>query len=85
MKSRHNCTWPMAAASGDQGHGEARVDVINARDFLQRRLRAAPLFIGCVIVVHHQFLHLYEALDDWYHPEVHFWNLEGEGLQKKQM
>lgn len=66
----------MAAASGDQGHSKARMDVINTGDFLRRGLRAAPLLIRRIIVVHHQFLHLYEALDDRYYPEVHFWNLE---------
>lgn len=73
----------MTAASGDQRHGKAGVDVINTRDFLQRGLRAAPLFVWCVIVVHHQFLHLDEALDDWDHPKVHLWNLKQ--LQKKQV
>lgn len=70
------CTCAVPTTSGDQGHGEARVDVINTCDLLWWGLRTAPVLIRCLIVVHHQFLHLYKALDDWYHPEVDLWHLK---------
>lgn len=66
----------MAATSGDQSHREARMDVIDAGDLLWWGLGAAPLLIGCLVVVHHQFLHLYKPLDDWYHPEVNLRDLQ---------
>ena len=73
-----NCssTCAVTAASGDKTHGEAGMDVIDTGDILRWRLRAAPLLIRGLVVVHHQFLHLYEALDDWNHPKVHLWHLE---------
>lgn len=71
----------MTATSGDQGHSEAGMNVINTGDLLRWGLRAAPLLIRCLIVVHHQFLHLNKALDDWYHPEVHLWHLQQKGQE----
>lgn len=74
----------MAATSGDQGHSETRMDVINTSDLLWWGVRAAPLFIRGLIVVYHQFLHLHKALDDWYHPEVNLWDLERSTDIKKR-
>lgn len=69
-------TWSMAATSRDQSHGEAWVDVIHTGDLLWWGLRAAPLLIRCVIVVHYQFLNLHKSMDYWYHPVVNLWDLE---------
>lgn len=70
------CTCTVPASSGDEGHGEARVNIIHTGGFLQRRLRAAPLFIRALVIVHHQLLHLHEALDDRNHPKVHLRHLQ---------
>lgn len=66
----------MAATSGDQGNSEAGMDVVNTGDLLWWCLRAAPLLIRGLVVIHYKFLHLNKALDDWYHPEVYVWDLE---------
>lgn len=66
----------MATAAGDEGHGEARVDVVYTGELLERRVGAVLLLIWALVVVHHQLLHLHKALDDGCHPEVHLWNLQ---------
>lgn len=48
-----NVTCAMATTSGDQGDGEAGVDVVDAGDLLRRRLRAAPLLIGGFVVINY--------------------------------
>lgn len=65
----------MAAASGDEGHGETGMDVINTGDLLWRRLGAASVLIRGFVVVHDQFLYLNKSLNDWYDPEVSLWDL----------
>lgn len=65
----------MAATSGDKGHSEAGMDVINTGDLLWGGIGAAPLLIRGLIVVHHQFFYLHEALDDRDHPKVCLWYL----------
>lgn len=74
------CTCTVAASSGDEGHGEARVNIIHTGGFLQRRLRAAPLFIRALVIVHHQLLHLHKALDDRNHPKVHQRHLQNRAF-----
>lgn len=74
--SNRSSTCTVAATSGDQGHSEAWMDVVDTGDLLWWCLGAAPLLIGCLVVVYHQFLHLYKALDDWCHPEIHLWRLK---------
>ena len=63
-------TCAVAAAARDEGHGEAGVDVVHAGELLGGGLGAAALLVGALAVVHHQLLHLDEALDDRRHPEV---------------
>lgn len=65
----------MAAASGDEGHGEAGVNVVHAAELLEGRVWAAPLLIGAIVVVHHQLFHLHKSLDDGDQPEVHLRHL----------
>lgn len=85
LNDGHTCT--MAAPSGDEGHGEARVDVVHTGELLWRGLGTAPLLVRALVVVHHQLLHLHKALNDGCHPEVHLWDLEHskEGVRQKQM
>lgn len=66
----------MSTASGDEGDREARVDVVHAGHLLQGGVGAALLLLCSIIVVHHQLLHLHEALDDGHHPEVHLRHLD---------
>lgn len=75
----------MAATSGDQGNGEAGMDVVNTGDLLWWRLWTAPLLIRGLIVIHYKFLHLNKALDDWYNPEVHIWDLKDSKCKRFNM
>jgi len=36
------------------------------------------------VFIHHQFLHLYKALNDRYHPEVYLWDLDCSIGHRKQ-
>lgn len=72
----------MAAPSGDQSHSETGIDVVNTGELLWWGLRAAPLIIRGLVVVHNQFLHLYKSLDDWCHPEVDLWHLYSKRQDK---
>lgn len=66
----------MAATSGYESNSEAWMDVVHTGDLLWWGFRAAPLLVRGLVVIHYKFLNLYEALDDWYHPEVHVWDLQ---------
>lgn len=68
-------TCTVAASSGDEGHGKAGVNVIHTGGFVQRRIRAAFLFIGAFVVVHHQLFYLHKALDDGNQPQVYLRHL----------
>lgn len=59
------------------------MDVVDAGDLFWWGFWAAALLIGRLVVVHHQFLHLHEALDDRDQPGVGIWELQQPTGQNK--
>lgn len=59
------------------------MDVIDTGDLLRRSIGAAPVLVGGLVVVHHQFFYLHKALDDWNHPKVCLWHLGNSKSQNR--
>lgn len=76
-------TSTVTAASGNESHSKAWVNVIYTGVLLLKWcLWAAFFLIWALVIVHHQLLHLHKALDYRYHPKVHLRSLQYGAMSK---